>query len=48
MSILPEIFLKVISRLHENLENFEKESTLVPDHVCLLFGTGSHSAQCDR
>ena len=32
------------SRIHEKLENFEKESTLVPDNVALFFGTGSHSA----
>ena len=35
-------------RIHEKLENFEKESSMVPDNVTLFFGTGSYSAQCYR
>jgi len=38
------MFLEVIIRIHEDLENFKKESPLVPDHVTLFSRTGSYAA----
>ena len=46
MWVFPNNVPEVIRRIHENLENFEKKSAVVPDNVSLLFGTRSHSAQC--
>jgi hypothetical protein len=39
------MFLKVIFRIHEDLENFKKEPALVRNHANLFLRTGSHSSR---